>query len=39
MTPLEYGAHLAAEAAPLTAEQVEAAARVLATVEPERVAA
>lgn len=33
MTPAEYGEHLASLAAPPTAEQVEAAARILATVE------
>ena len=30
MSPTEYGAHLAAQAAPLTDSQVEAAARILA---------
>lgn len=34
MTPAEYGAHLAASAPPLTEEQIERAARILATVEP-----
>ena len=34
MSPAEYGAQLAAQAGPLSAEQVEAAARILATVEP-----
>lgn len=34
MTPVEYGQHLASLAPPLTDEQVEAAARILATVEP-----
>ena len=33
MTPAEYGESLAAEAPPLTPEQVEGAARILATVE------
>lgn len=36
MTPAEYGAFLARDAAPLTAEQVEAAARILASVEAEQ---
>lgn len=39
MSPAEYGAELALAAPPLTAEQVEAAARILATVEAEQVAA
>lgn len=39
MTPAEYGAHLASQAAPLTDEQVESAARILASVEPLGVAA
>lgn len=39
MTPAEYGEHLAAEAGPLTDEQVEAAARLLSTVPVERGAA
>lgn len=34
MSPREYGAHLATSAAPLTAEEIEAGARILATVEP-----
>ena len=33
MSPAEYGEHLAALAPPITAEQAEAAARILATVE------
>lgn len=33
MSPSEYGAMLAATAPPLTNEQLEAAARILATVE------
>lgn len=33
MTPSEYGRQLAAQSDPLTPEQVEAAARILATVE------
>jgi len=33
MTPAEYGRELAATAPALTAEQIEAAARILATVE------
>lgn len=33
MTPAEYGAHLAAAAPALTDEQIEAAGRILATVE------
>lgn len=39
MSPAEYGSQLAADAPALTDEQVEAAARILATVEPEQVAA
>lgn len=39
MSPREYGAQLAAESAPLTAEQVEQAARILASVDVEQVAA
>lgn len=39
MTPTEYGQHLAAVAPPLTTEQVETAARILATVEDQAVAA
>lgn len=40
MTPREYAADLAAIAPPLTDEQVEAAARILASlVEPEQAAA
>lgn len=34
MSPAEYGAALALTAPPLTAEQIEAAARILASVEP-----
>lgn len=33
MTPAEYGRQLAMAAPPLTPEQIEAAARILATVE------
>lgn len=33
MTPREYGAHLAALHGPATADQVEVAARILASVE------
>lgn len=33
MSPAEYAAHLAAEAEPLTDAQVEAAARILASVD------
>lgn len=39
MTPVEYGAHLAAQAPPLTEQQIEAAARILASVDDEAVAA
>jgi hypothetical protein len=39
MTSTEYGRLLAAQADALTAEQVEAAARVFASVEPEQAAA
>lgn len=39
MTPAEYGRLLALSAKPLTDEQVEAAARILATVETVDVAA
>lgn len=39
MTPAEHGAHLALAAPPLTAEQVESAARILATIELDEVAA
>ena len=39
MTPTEYGRHLASLAPPITDEQAEAAARILASVEPEDVAA
>lgn len=39
MTPREYGAQLAADSKPLTTEQVEAAARILAGVQSEQVAA
>lgn len=39
MSPAEYGAHLASLAAPLSAEQVEAAARILASVDTEQDAA
>jgi hypothetical protein len=39
MTPAEYGAYLASLAAPLTDAQVEAAARILASVELEDAAA
>lgn len=39
MTPSAYGVHLAATAPPLTDAQVEAAARILATVDAEDVAA
>jgi len=40
MTPAEYGTHLARQATkPLTPEQIEAAARILAGVEPELAAA
>ncbi|MGH9251622.1 MAG: hypothetical protein ACRD0W_19185 [Acidimicrobiales bacterium] len=35
MSPAEYGAALAAQAPPLTADQVEAAARILAAVTAE----
>lgn len=36
MTPREYGAHLAAaDIRPLTPEQIEAAARILASIDPE----
>lgn len=38
MTPAEYGAHLAETAPRLTDEQVEAAARILATVVEEMAA-
>jgi hypothetical protein len=33
MTPAEYGRHLAAQTPPLTRTQLEAAVRILATVE------
>lgn len=39
MTPAEYGRLLARSAAPLTDAQVEAAARILASVEVEQAAA
>lgn len=39
MTPAEYGISLAEQCGPLTDEQVESAARILATVEIEQVAA
>ena len=39
MSPREYGQHLAAVAPALTDEQAEAAARILASVEPEQAAA
>lgn len=39
MTPTEYGQHLAAAATPPTDEQVEAAARILASVVMGQVAA
>lgn len=39
MSPDEYGIRLAGDCAPLTDDQVEAAARILAGVETERVAA
>lgn len=39
MTPAEYGAQLAEQAPPLTDAQVEAAARILASVESEEAAA
>lgn len=34
MTPTEYGVHLAEQAGPLTDEQVEQAARILAVMTP-----
>lgn len=34
MSPAEYGAHLARQAPPLTEAQIEGAARILASVEP-----
>jgi hypothetical protein len=39
MTPREYGAHLASLAPAITRAQAEAAARILATVDSEQVAA
>lgn len=39
MTPAEYGGYLASIAPPLTDEQVEKAARILATVTSDEVAA
>ena len=39
MTPQEYGRHLASLWPPITDEQAEAAARILASVDPEQVAA
>lgn len=39
MSPAEYGQSLAEHAAPLTDQQVEAAARILASVDDEQVAA
>jgi hypothetical protein len=39
MSPAEAGALLALDAPPLTEEQIEAAARILATVEPRQAAA
>lgn len=39
MTPIEYAVQLALAAPALTAEQIEGAARILATVEPGQVAA
>ena len=39
MTPAEYGTQLALVAPPLTDAQVEAAARILASVQPEQAAA
>lgn len=39
MTPTEYGQHLALVAPAITDEQAEAAARILASVEGEQVAA
>ena len=38
MSPAEYGRRLAREAQPLTPEQIEAAARILATVAQEQAA-
>ncbi|MBA8801714.1 hypothetical protein FB382_003918 [Nocardioides ginsengisegetis] len=39
MTPTEYGEHLALTWPPLTEEQIESAARILASVEAEGMAA
>ena len=39
MSPADYGRHLAASADPITEAQVEGAARILAGIDPDEVAA